>query len=138
MLLIRQLVFRTCCCLLVCVMVGCGPSGPKRDYAAVTGTVTYKGKPLEMGTVYFQPDVGPFVSGEIQPDGSYALRGVVGENIVLIVSRDPVDSTGDGDPGKPKTVVLPKSRIPEAYGLPTGKLKFEVQPGENTADFDLK
>ncbi len=32
---------------------GCGPSGPER--VAVTGTVTYQGKPIEQGSIRFVP-----------------------------------------------------------------------------------
>lgn len=93
----------------------------------------YKGVPLETGTVIFQPPSGPFVTGEIQPDGTFQLKGGIGENTVMIVSRESVDSTVNYQARVP-----PKSHIPEVYNSPRSGLTFEVQPGENTADFDLK
>ena len=39
----------------------------------VSGTVTYKGKPLTKGTVVFEPDAGRPAHGAIQSDGRYTL-----------------------------------------------------------------
>lgn len=41
--------------------------------APVEGRVLYRGKPLEFGSVLFQPDVGPTARGIIQPDGTFRL-----------------------------------------------------------------
>src|SRR5437762_1355796 len=71
-------------------LVGCGgPTGPVRNYADVAGAVKYKGKPLTMGTVMFQPPTGAMATGDIKPDGTYTLKGVIGPNTVTIISRDP-------------------------------------------------
>ncbi len=120
--------------LLAGHLVGCGgPEGPKRDYAEVTGKVTYKNVPLKVGTVMFQPVSGPFASGEIKPDGTYSLKGVVGPNTVMITSREEAPPpAGNAPPPQPK------NNIPPAYGTPTSNLKFDVKAGPNTANFDLK
>ncbi len=114
---------------------GCGaPSGPVRNYAEVTGTVKYQGKPLTMGQVIFQPGSGAAVTGDIQANGTYSLKGVIGPNAVMIVSRDPEPKrTGEKVPYVP-----PKDHIPAKYGTPSGAQGFEVKAGKNTADFDLK
>lgn len=130
-----ELMLSFICCLS---MVGCGgPEGPVRNYADVTGKVSYQGVPLKMGTVVFQPASGPFASGQIQPDGTYRLKGEIGENSVRITSRDPED-TAPPDPANLTKIVRPKSHIPEMYGEPQSGLKFIVKEKGNQADFDLK
>jgi len=39
----------------------------------VEGKVLYRGKPLEFGSVMFQPEKGPTARGTIQPDGTFRL-----------------------------------------------------------------
>lgn len=133
----RQLVLKLS--FVICLsVVGCGgPTGPVRKYADVVGKVSYKGVPLKMGTVMFQPASGPFASGTIQPDGTYRLKGEIGQNSVQITSRDPED-TAPPDPAKLTTLVRPKSHIPEKYGEPASGLQFVVKEKDNQADFDLK
>ena len=118
------------------LIVGCGgsPTGPKRTYADVVGKVSYKGAPVTMGSVMFQPATGPFVEGKINPDGTYTLKGEIGMNSVTIVSRDPIDPAAPVVPG---TTPVSKSHIPERYGTRQSGLTFEVKAGKNTADFNL-
>ncbi len=75
--------------------VGCGSSGP--TMGRVSGTVTYKGKPLEKGTVTFLSTDGerPNATGPIQA-GSYTLQttepgdgAVVGEYKIAVSDIDP-------------------------------------------------
>lgn len=53
-------------------LAGCG--GSEFSYAPAKGKVTYKGKPLEFGTVLFIPEKGPPATGQIQPDGTFVLE----------------------------------------------------------------
>lgn len=123
--------------LLVAAVAGCGPAKyPKRDTAVVTGTVTYKGEPVSTGSVVFQPESGAFASGEIQPDGTYELEATIGPNRVQIVSREPEDETPAAELEGPRPIA--KSYIPEIYAGPKSPLTFVVEPGDNTADFELK
>jgi hypothetical protein len=127
-----------CCGLLFgLLIIGCGPAAPKREYADVAGKVSYKGVPLKMGTVMFQPSSGPLVAGEIQSDGTYSLKGEIGENLVMITSSEAVDPAIAGDPEKLKAAKPPKSHIPDHYGMSLSGLKFDVKAGQNKADFDL-
>jgi hypothetical protein len=123
--------------LLAFQLLGCEgvEPPPVREYADVTGKITYRGKPVESGEVRFQPSVGAMVSGDIQPDGTYSLKGVIGPNSVMIVSQEAAVTM---DANNPKTRQLPKSHIPAIYSTPGGELTFEVKSGANTADFDLK
>lgn len=126
--------------VLLGAIVGCGgaPEGPVRNYADVTGKVSYKGVPLKMGTVMFQPASGPFASGEIQPDGTYRLKGEIGPNTVTITSRDAPPANLPTDPVQRNSIAPPKSHIPEFYGDRRSGLKFDVQKQGNQANFELK
>lgn len=116
--------------------LGCGgPAAPKREYADVSGKITYKGKPLEVGQVIFQPPTGAAVVAELDSEGAYSLKGVIGPNKVMVQSRDEM---GETDANDPKSRQMPRSNIPDQYGLPDSGLKFDVEAGDNTADFDLK
>ena len=120
---------------LLCI--GCNPEPyPKRTTAPVTGTITYKGEPVTIGTITFQPASGAFTSAEIQSDGSYTCEAVIGPNTVMIVSREPEEEPNPDEPPMPRPPA--KSYIPDEYGGPRSGLSVEVAEGDNTADFDLK
>lgn len=122
--------------LLMASLFGCGgPAAPERKFAEVTGKVSYRGAPLKMGQVMFQPPTGALASGDIKADGTYSLQGVIGPNTVTIISRDPEQPI---TPENRKTISEPKSHIPASYGTPASGLSFEVKAGKNTKDFDLK
>ncbi|MDA0835282.1 MAG: hypothetical protein O2955_19280 [Planctomycetota bacterium] len=123
--------------VLIGVFCGCGggDDAPVREYADVTGKVTYNGEALTKGKVMFQPPSGAMVVGDIQADGTYSLKGVIGPNSVAIESRD---DQGQMSADNPKSRQEPKSYIPPEYGTPASGLSFEVKAGTNTADFDLK
>lgn len=68
----------------VVACIGCGTGT-----GDVTGTVTYKDKPLPGGTVTFLDAGGTFYQSEIQPDGTYEVIGVpVGEAKVAVTYVD--------------------------------------------------
>lgn len=120
---------------------GCGKS--RRDLATVTGKVTYKGKPLQFGTVVFQPAAGQYATGAIQPDGTFQMttRGEgngcpVGKNAVRIAcfaEQDPAAKPGElkvgpgfGEPS------LGKPLIPRKYlSCETSGITVEVRSGAN-------
>lgn len=141
---------------------GCGPARPA--VAPVAGTVTYRGKPVSLGTITFYPAHGRPGSGRIGPDGRYALTTFIGgdgampgEHTVVIEARtvtspfatpspSPVAATTEeliaremvavptGIPGQTETWL-----VPEAYaGVKTTPLRATVTPGTvNTIDFAL-
>ncbi|MEX0724888.1 MAG: hypothetical protein WD065_01380 [Planctomycetaceae bacterium] len=122
--------------LLLGLFSGCGgDDAPVREYADVAGKVTYNGEAVKRGKVMFQPPSGEVVVADIQPDGTYSMKGVIGPNDVTIISRDEVPTAG---PDEPISRIEPKSDIPLKYGTPESGLTFEVKPGTNTADFDLQ
>ena len=117
-------------------LFGCGgEAAPVRNYAEVTGKVTYEGAPLKMGQVTFQPASGAYVRSDIKADGTYSLQGVIGKNTVMVVSRDADTSTAA--PTEKKPIVMPTNQIPDKYGVATSPLQTEVEAGENTYDIVL-
>jgi len=133
--------------------VGCGGSDPDRPkLGKVTGTVTYKGKPLTKGTVTFTPISGKgeggdqIASGEIQSDGTYSLTtfdtddgAVLGQHAVTVRSGEEIVSGKPATPGGPIEYKLPKSSIPKKYeSVGSTPLKYTVEPGGKTIDLELK
>ena len=68
----------------LCSLAGCGE---RRPLSRVTGQVLYDGKPLQFGTVSFQPEHGQPATAVIQPDGSFSLH-TVGEGSGAVVGRN--------------------------------------------------
>src|SRR5262245_21575967 len=126
------------------VAIGCNGSG--EGLAKVKGKITYKGKPVPNGTVNFLPDDGnkPSATGEIQPDGSYALKttagnrpsdgAVIGKHKVMIVAMQ-----DQGSLLPEQRAALPPPIVPAKYTHPnTTPLTAQVEDKENVIDFDLK
>lgn len=94
-------------------MAGCGADNGL-TLAKVSGKVTYEGKPVPHGTVFFIPDeskgtVGPSAVGSLTSDGSFVMSTesagdgvIVGSHKVGITGVEPVsDSEADEiDPSK--------------------------------------
>lgn len=120
--------------LVICQFAGCsGDKLPKQQLAPVSGKVTYKGEPLKLGRIVFQPERGNGAATDIKSDGTYTLSGVVGKNVVTVASQEAASTNDKGLPNPAK------SFIPEKYSLPgQSDLSFEVKDGQNKADFDLK
>jgi hypothetical protein len=93
---------------LLVPVVGC--SGNGLDLVRLSGKVTYKGKPLQNGTVFFMPDeskgtVGPPAVGSITENGSYVLSTessgdgvIVGTHKVGITGLEPNPVSGESAP----------------------------------------
>ena len=57
--------------LAVCLTTGCGDKSGNVSLSPVTGTVVYKGQPIERGTIVFYPESGRSAAGVIT-DGEIA------------------------------------------------------------------
>ncbi|MFW6171395.1 MAG: hypothetical protein ACODAD_12960 [Planctomycetota bacterium] len=100
----------------------------------VSGTVTLDGEPAPSLEVSFEPkdpSLGTTAMGYTQDDGSYQLHypgsqtgAPVGE---YSVSISPAETDAQ----------TPPPSIPPKYNTET-ELSFTVEPGENTANFDLE
>ena len=120
--------------------LACGRSGP--EMARVSGTVTYKGKPVPKGTVSFV-STDPSrrnATGQLDPNGYYTLQ-----------TEEPGDGAEPGDYDvavyaheekvldyRPKVPVKAERLIPEKYENPkTSALKKTVKSGSNKFDLEL-
>lgn len=110
------------------------------ERVVVTGRVTLRSQPVEMGRIRFEPmggTAGP-VAVAIIENGTYRydrLGGVpVGTHRVRIYGSDP-DKPGGGGPGGPP----PKELIPPEYNS-YSELVVQLERGKSSAvrDFDLE
>jgi len=127
-------------------LVGCG-SKNERATAPVQGVVTFKGKPLNTGSLLFVPSGGgPTAQGNIRPDGTYTMTtyrdgdgAIVGSHDVIIMAlEDPAEGKLPEDARKGYDSAQ-HSIIPEKFGdLTKSGLKVEVAAdATNVVDFDL-
>ncbi|MEW4565888.1 hypothetical protein AB1K70_25450 [Bremerella sp. JC770] len=132
-------------CLMVPLLVGCGfdNDGPIR--AAVSGNVTFDGKPIENGVIEFIPNrqtAGPSAGARIE-NGYYdvprAKGPVVGSYLVRISSKGPtgrrVSQGSQGVAGE--TVAEIGELIPANFNQKT-TLEREIEAKQNVFDFDLE
>jgi hypothetical protein len=102
------------------VAFGCGSDQMK--VAPVEGKVTYQDKPLEFGSVLFQPDIGPAARGKIAPDGTFRLTTyTAGDGAVLGPHRVAVSCLESQRPGATASSTTEEagvgnSLIPLKYG----------------------
>jgi hypothetical protein len=124
-------------CMLI--VLGCGQSGPK--LAAVTGTVTLDGKPVQGALVTFisKAENGSSSFGKTDANGKYQLEfsterfgAMLGAHDVEIVTKR-VDKSEQPDTG----AVVQKEfiAIPKHYAR--GALTAEVKAGSNVCNFPL-
>ena len=125
------------------LVLGCGPSTPTT--CPVTGTITYTGKPLPLGTVMFVSREGPPSKPSlIDQNGRYRLEAVAGEHSVQVVAMPPREG-GRPDPeieggidytGVPEV----ESLIPAKYNrYDTSGITVVVEPGKlNDIDICLE
>jgi len=120
--------------LLVVCVTGCAPrEAPLPPRFPISGTVSYAGKPLASGTIYFKNDArGDFESLPIT-DGKYAGNAPAGECRVEIVSIKSKEVEFGGMKSIQET-----NELPDKYGSHS-KLQAEVRAAdENILNFDLE
>jgi hypothetical protein len=132
------------CIAAIMACAGCGgaPEGP--PVGAVTGQVTFEGKPVQAGQVSFVSDKeGRLFTSNIQ-SGGYKLVSQFGNGIpvgtynvrVTPPAAEPASLAPAADE-KPK--VEDAQDIPKKYRDPaTSGLTAEVKAGPNTLNFDMK
>tara|TARA_R110002111_G_scaffold255157_1_gene321214 strand:- start:1999 stop:2445 length:447 start_codon:yes stop_codon:yes gene_type:complete len=127
------------CFLAVCaisIFVGCGRNQPEtKPMGAVSGTVTYAGKPITRCRINFNSGKsGIGAGGDLKEDGSYELDGTipVGEYAVFITPPEDF-SPANADSHKDLNSLPAKYR-----GESTSGLSVEVKEGDGKYDFDLK
>jgi len=118
----------------IILLSGC--SGGRLPTAPVRGKVTYKGAPLNTGTVTFVPDTtaAPCAYGEIGADGSYQLTTYKrGDGAVLGTHRIMVSAV-KVDPKRPEATSLVPSKFSSEQ---TSGLTADVQKKDNVVDLSL-
>jgi len=124
--------------------IGCGSSGP--ELAKVHGRVTYRGKPIEQGTIVFFPmgETKGRQAGAKIVNGEYAINEngpVMGTYRVEIqayrkTGRKVPDVMGDvSNPNRPlvdETIPI----LPVTFNLES-QLTADITSSDNTKDFDL-
>lgn len=130
-----------CVSILAAGASGCADGRPKRY--AVSGEVTWKGKPLDRGAITLLPADPSLGSsgGAMIKDGRYDIPGrdglLPGKYRVLITSADATNRTPDPDVPPGPSGPLPKDRINPRYNTQT-ILTAEVKAeGPNTFRFDV-
>ncbi len=128
---------------------GCGSKSNVPDLASVSGTVTYRGHPVENALVVFMPETPGerSANGTTDSKGRYRLTtdgfgkgAVLGEHRVTITARGPDKEV----PGEVGPVGLPETTpgdplIPAKYFKPeTSGYVVEVTAKGITADFELQ
>ncbi len=134
------------------LVVGCGgPTTGEKTYK-VTGTVTYKGKPVNGAALAFVPEKGRPAAGKTDALGKFTLAtfkpgdgAVAGTHKVTIAPAPASDDEPPPMPGMPgyeqwqKEQEKKQSALPAKYADPSqSKLNAKVEPGgKNEFSFDL-
>jgi hypothetical protein len=140
--------------LLALTLAGCGGGGaglPEGETGTVSGIVKLEGEPVEQGTsISFMRDSdGAIATGVCDAGGGYALQMKGGLSIVAgtyrIAVTAPSPTTGMTDEQAMELSMANKlpeegdSKIPARYrNLTESTILFEVKPGANTFDLDMK
>lgn len=128
-------------CAMAMCFAGCGGDGENR--AAVHGTVTLDGQPVENGSILFTPIEetkgqvagGPIQGGRFQLDEK--VGAAVGWNRVEIRAQRKTGKMVQ-KPFAPVRETIPEQveAVPARYNSES-TLRFEVKPGDNLADFQV-
>ncbi|MEW4566036.1 hypothetical protein AB1K70_26200 [Bremerella sp. JC770] len=125
-------------CLLT---AGCGGDGIPR--AAVQGTVTYDGDPVESGVIMFIPETVAPVALKIT-DGHYDSESDVNDRRGAVIGHCSVQIFANRRTGRSYTDVMTgdkmeetKQFLPAKYNERT-ELTADVESGRQTIDFDLE
>jgi hypothetical protein len=126
--------------LVAATAAGCGSSDPNAIKAVpASGTVTFKGSPVDEGTIGFLPEKGRAASGTVK-DGHFVLStygegdgAIPGKHKVTVVAtRQKAASGKRGDEGA--VIYL----VPQKYSDPdTSQLEVEV-PASGSGDLKVE
>jgi hypothetical protein len=123
------------CTLFLLYVAGCGGSGGR---LAVSGTVTYKGVPVEQGSIAFIPTAGKGAYGASIFKGTFAIpadRGLEPGTYKVMISSTVVEGKPPLEPGGPDGP-QPKELIPAKYNSQT-TLTREIKAGQAKLAFNL-
>jgi len=131
------------CVAAMMFATGCG-QGDASGRQAISGTVTFQGKPLDQGTIQIiSLDPGKqAISGGMIKDGKFSVtadKGLLPGKYRVRISSPDTGSAGAAPamPGDPAPVA--KERIPPEYSGPESKLEIEItKGGKNHFDLEIK
>jgi Rieske Fe-S protein len=108
----------------------------------VEGHVTYKGKPLEGGTIQFHPEKGKPIIVKLQAEGTYKAKDVPLGEVRVTVETESVNPANAKGGDKKDTAPAKDTKyqpIPAKFAKPdTSGLTAEVKKGKQTLDIDLQ
>ena len=122
--------------VLLLALGGCGPRDSRQ---AVSGTVTFRGVPLEQGAIRFFPsgEAAPPSSGTVIQDGAFTVpkdHGLEPGTYRVIISS-PVVMPGSARPnGSPET----REQIPARYNTASELTAEVTSKGPNRFEFKLE
>src|SRR5262245_44539568 len=116
----------------VLLVVGCGSADKP---IAISGRVTFKGRPVTEGSVQFVEDrTGRGAQVDLEPTGRYQAKLFAGEYKVVVTPPYVVDESS----GMPNPYYKKVKNIPVRYhSTETSGLTASVSPGKTTHDFAL-
>lgn len=141
--------------IMMAVMMGLVTGCTQKEYAPVTGVVTFDGKPVANANIAFDPDNdGPMSVGTTTPEGAFSLSvarerdkpgAKVGSHRVTITAFEEPSSSQNSDPALGSLAMATESEagvtnlLPDRYAdFGTSGLTFDVSAsGENFAEFKL-
>jgi hypothetical protein len=131
------------CCVSLFLMLSCiGCNVRSENRATIGGEVKLDGRPIERGSIQFLPMqgvAGSIANGEIV-QGRYQMSGKTGpaigwNRVEINAARKTGRMVPKPYPKRGATEEAVEAVAPSYNSAST--LKFEVQPGENHADFDV-
>jgi hypothetical protein len=126
----------------IALLIGCGDPNGRQE---IRGTIHFKGQPLDMGNIEFQPaGKEPTQAGSPIRNGRYAIarkQGLVpGSYKVIITSWEGLPPVPDvSQPPPPgRSDYQPKQRIPAKYNEKSSVIVKVNNQGPNTFDFQIE
>ena len=127
------------------VISGCGGTSAGPKVGSMTGQITYKGAPLNTGTVQVHGEDGRGGSGPITADGSYIVGDAPLGNVTITVHVTASGMTGmkpaarpPGTPAMPGESDKPPVTIPVKFSdKAKSGLTFTIKSGTQTNNIDL-
>jgi hypothetical protein len=121
--------------LAAAIVSGCGSGDPR---LAVSGTVKYKGQPLDQGRIEFHPPENQgTMSGAVIQNGTYAIprdKGLAPATYEVRIYSYDEKGPKEGIPGEAGLGF--KERIAKKYNAES-TLKADVKPGNTKFDFTV-
>lgn len=115
---------------------GCS-SGIKK--VTVSGTVSYKGQPLQSGILKFVGPEGSYSAASVQPDGTFTVTDVVPGEIKVGIMESPAGyGSSSGDKKGPARPSAAASSLPQKYREPeTSDLKYTITSDTKDLRIDI-